>query len=67
MLISCCYLLNLQEITKETWLLTEEGKTYAVHGSPEMQLFLSIPQEGITKDELQVMLISVLLGSVVSV
>ncbi|XP_004291753.1 PREDICTED: probable phenylalanine--tRNA ligase alpha subunit-like [Fragaria vesca subsp. vesca] len=42
-----------QEITKETWLLTEEGKTYAVHGSPEMQLFLSIPQEGITKDELQ--------------
>nr|XP_011457745.1 PREDICTED: probable phenylalanine--tRNA ligase alpha subunit isoform X2 [Fragaria vesca subsp. vesca] len=42
-----------QEITKETWLLTEEGKTYAVRGSPEMQLFLSIPPEGITIDELQ--------------
>ncbi|XP_024167398.1 phenylalanine--tRNA ligase alpha subunit, cytoplasmic isoform X1 [Rosa chinensis] len=42
-----------QEITKETWLLTEEGKTYAVHGTPEVRLFLSIPQQGITKDELQ--------------
>ncbi|XP_050364130.1 phenylalanine--tRNA ligase alpha subunit, cytoplasmic [Argentina anserina] len=42
-----------REVTKETWLLTEEGKTYAVQGSPEMQLFLSIPLEGITKDELQ--------------
>ncbi|PRQ23228.1 putative phenylalanine--tRNA ligase [Rosa chinensis] len=42
-----------QEIIEETWLLTEAGKTYAVHGSPEVRLFLAIPQEGITKDELQ--------------
>jgi phenylalanyl-tRNA synthetase alpha chain len=46
----------LQEITTEKWLLTEEGKTYAANGSPEMRLFMAIPQEGITKEELQVMI-----------
>lgn len=44
----------LQDIKRETWILTEEGKTYAVAGSPEMQLFLAIPPEGISREELQV-------------
>ena len=35
-------------------MLTDEGKTYAATGSPEVQLFLAIPPEGITKEELQV-------------
>ncbi|XP_027354191.1 phenylalanine--tRNA ligase alpha subunit, cytoplasmic isoform X3 [Abrus precatorius] len=44
---------DAQDIKRETWVLTDEGKTYASVGSPEVQLFLAIPQEGITKDELQ--------------
>ncbi|XP_030470434.1 phenylalanine--tRNA ligase alpha subunit, cytoplasmic-like [Syzygium oleosum] len=42
-----------QDIKRETWVLTEEGKTYAVAGSPEVQLFLAVPPEGISRDELQ--------------
>ncbi|KAJ8428187.1 hypothetical protein Cgig2_033125 [Carnegiea gigantea] len=42
-----------QDIKKERWVLTDEGKLYAVAGSPERQLFLSIPPEGISLDELQ--------------
>lgn len=34
-------------------MLTDEGKTYAAAGSPEVQLFLAIPPEGISKEELQ--------------
>ena len=45
---------NIQDIKKESWVLTDEGKTYAATGSPEVQLFLAIPPEGITKEELQV-------------
>lgn len=45
---------HLQDIKKETWILTEEGKTYATAGSPEVQLFQAIPPEGIPKEELQV-------------
>ena len=37
-------------------MLTDEGKTYAATGSPEIQLFLAIPPEGIPKEELQVSL-----------
>lgn len=44
----------VQDIKKEAWVLTDEGKTYAATGSPEVQLFLAIPPEGIPKDELQV-------------
>lgn len=46
---------SLQDIKKETWILTDEGKKYAAEGSPEVQLFLAVPEEGsISKDELQV-------------
>lgn len=34
-------------------MLTDEGKTYAGTGSPEVQLFMAIPEEGISKEELQ--------------
>ena len=39
-------------------MLTDEGKTYAATGSPEVQLFSAIPPEGIPKDELQVIFIT---------
>ncbi|KAI4378510.1 hypothetical protein MLD38_015979 [Melastoma candidum] len=45
--------IEAQDIKRETWVLTEEGKTYAVTGSPEVQLFLAIPVEGISREELQ--------------
>ncbi|XP_057456391.1 phenylalanine--tRNA ligase alpha subunit, cytoplasmic-like [Lotus japonicus] len=44
---------DAEEIKRESWMLTDEGKTYATVGSPEMQLMLAIPPEGISKDELQ--------------
>ncbi|GAB4837910.1 hypothetical protein Ancab_027436 [Ancistrocladus abbreviatus] len=46
-------LIDAQDIKKESWLLTDEGKIYAAAGSPEVQLFLAIPPEGISRDELQ--------------
>nr|GMC88870.1 phenylalanine--tRNA ligase alpha subunit, cytoplasmic [Ipomoea batatas] len=42
-----------QDIKRERWVLTEEGKIYATAGSPEVQRFLAIPPEGITQEELQ--------------
>ncbi|KAG7539843.1 Aminoacyl-tRNA synthetase class II [Arabidopsis thaliana x Arabidopsis arenosa] len=46
--------IDVQDIKKETWVLTDEGKKYAAEGSPEVQLFLAVPEEGsISKDELQ--------------
>ncbi|KAL9820391.1 Phenylalanine--tRNA ligase alpha subunit, cytoplasmic [Arabidopsis thaliana] len=46
--------IDVQDIKKETWILTDEGKKYAAEGSPEVQLFLAVPEEGsISKDELQ--------------
>nr|GMD95424.1 phenylalanine--tRNA ligase alpha subunit, cytoplasmic-like [Ipomoea batatas] len=42
-----------QDIKSERWVLTDEGKIYATAGSPEVQLFLAIPPEGITQEELQ--------------
>ncbi|PWA58995.1 phenylalanyl-tRNA synthetase [Artemisia annua] len=44
---------NAQDIKKESCKLTDEGKTYAAKGSPEYQLFMAIPPEGITIVELQ--------------
>lgn len=46
----------VQDIKRERWVLTVEGKTYAAAGSPEVQVFLAVPPEGISLDELQVML-----------
>lgn len=45
--------LNVQDIKKETWVLTDEGKKYAAEGSPEVHLFLAVPPEGISREELQ--------------
>ncbi|KAF3435702.1 hypothetical protein FNV43_RR22794 [Rhamnella rubrinervis] len=44
---------DAQDIKKETWILTDEGKAYAAAGSPEVQLFQAIPSGGIPKEELQ--------------
>ncbi|KAE9448574.1 hypothetical protein C3L33_19521, partial [Rhododendron williamsianum] len=46
-------LVDAQDIKRERWVLTEEGKTYATAGSPEVQVFLAVPPEGISLDELQ--------------
>uniref|UniRef100_A0A2N9HQK9 Reverse transcriptase zinc-binding domain-containing protein n=1 Tax=Fagus sylvatica TaxID=28930 RepID=A0A2N9HQK9_FAGSY len=42
-----------QDIKRETWVPTDEGNMYAASGSPEVQLFLAIPPEGIPREELQ--------------
>ncbi|GMP37920.1 hypothetical protein CsSME_00009390 [Camellia sinensis var. sinensis] len=44
---------DAQDIKRERWVLTEEGRTYAAAGSPEVQVFLAIPPEGISPAELQ--------------
>jgi len=44
-------------------VLTDEGNTYATLGSPEFQLILAIPPEGISRDELQVAFFILLLLS----
>ncbi|XP_059647677.1 phenylalanine--tRNA ligase alpha subunit, cytoplasmic-like [Cornus florida] len=44
---------DAQDIKREKWVLTEEGRTYAAAGSPEVQFFLAIPAEGIPPVELQ--------------
>jgi phenylalanyl-tRNA synthetase alpha chain len=45
---------TVQDIKRETWVPTDEGNMYAASGSPEVQLFLAIPPEGIPREELQV-------------
>ncbi|CAB4320520.1 unnamed protein product [Prunus armeniaca] len=44
---------DAQDIKREMWVLTDEGNAYTATGSPEVQLFLAIPPEGIPKEELQ--------------
>ncbi|KAI3446111.1 hypothetical protein Pfo_002776 [Paulownia fortunei] len=46
-------LVDAQDIKKERWVLTQEGDLYAKYGSPEVQLFLAVPPEGIAREELQ--------------
>ncbi|KAK9280782.1 hypothetical protein L1049_003671 [Liquidambar formosana] len=46
-------LVDAQDIKREKWVLTDEGKTYAAAGSPEVQLFLAIPLGGLSREELQ--------------
>lgn len=46
-------LVDAQDIKREKWVLTNEGKLYAAAGSPEVQLFLAVPPEGISREELQ--------------
>lgn len=42
-----------QDIKKDSWQLTAEGKTYAANGSPEYQLFMAIPPGGILQEDLK--------------
>ncbi|GFY95113.1 phenylalanyl-tRNA synthetase, putative [Actinidia rufa] len=44
---------DARDIKREKWVLTDEGRTYAAAGSPEVQLFSAIPPEGISLEELQ--------------
>ncbi|KAF8406436.1 hypothetical protein HHK36_008523 [Tetracentron sinense] len=46
-------LVDAQDIKRERWVLTDEGRSYIVAGSPEVQLLLAIPSEGISREELQ--------------
>ncbi|KAJ1699735.1 hypothetical protein LUZ63_008247 [Rhynchospora breviuscula] len=46
-------IVDAQEITRESWVLTEEGKTYMVNGSPEALFFSAIPPEGISRSNLK--------------
>lgn len=41
------------DITKETWVLTDEARGYAARGSPEVQLVAAIPPEGASKAALK--------------
>ncbi|XP_073011303.1 phenylalanine--tRNA ligase alpha subunit, cytoplasmic [Typha latifolia] len=49
-------IVDSKEITKDRWVLTDEGKSYAANGSPEVQFFLAIPPEGISRADLKVKL-----------
>lgn len=51
-----CVVFCGQDIKREKWVLTDEGNTYTTVGSPEAQLMLAIPPEGISRDDLQVIL-----------
>lgn len=44
---------DAKDIKRETWVLTDEGNSYATLGSPEVQLMLAIPPQGISRDEIQ--------------
>ncbi|GMP73832.1 hypothetical protein CsSME_00031444 [Camellia sinensis var. sinensis] len=46
---------DCMDIKRERWALTEEWRTYATAGSPELQVFFAIPPEGISPEQLQVM------------
>uniref|UniRef100_A0A453KU74 phenylalanine--tRNA ligase n=1 Tax=Aegilops tauschii subsp. strangulata TaxID=200361 RepID=A0A453KU74_AEGTS len=46
-------IVEMQDITKETWVLTDEAKGYAARGSPEVQLVAAIPPEGASKGALK--------------
>lgn len=46
-------LVDAQDIKKERWILTDEGNSYTVAGSPEVQFFMVVPPEGISREQLQ--------------
>ncbi|KAF0925639.1 hypothetical protein E2562_017214 [Oryza meyeriana var. granulata] len=51
--LSAFRIVESTDITKETWVLTEEAKGYVASGSPEAQLVAAIPPEGASKDLLK--------------
>ncbi|KAL3516743.1 hypothetical protein ACH5RR_023645 [Cinchona calisaya] len=44
---------DAEDIKKERWVLTEEGRSYTEAGSPEFQVLLAVPVEGIAREDLQ--------------
>ncbi|KMZ61078.1 Phenylalanine--tRNA ligase [Zostera marina] len=42
-----------KDVRRDKWILTAEGKSYAINGSPEGQFFAAIPSEGISRDDLR--------------
>uniref|UniRef100_A0A0E0M7G1 phenylalanine--tRNA ligase n=1 Tax=Oryza punctata TaxID=4537 RepID=A0A0E0M7G1_ORYPU len=51
--LSAFRIVETTDITKETWVLTDEAKGYVAGGSPEAQLVAAIPPEGASKDVLR--------------
>ncbi|BAT10737.1 phenylalanine--tRNA ligase alpha subunit, cytoplasmic [Oryza sativa Japonica Group] len=51
--LSAFRIVDTTDITKETWVLTDEAKGYVAGGSPEAQLVAAIPPEGASKDVLR--------------
>ncbi|XP_042409307.1 phenylalanine--tRNA ligase alpha subunit, cytoplasmic-like [Zingiber officinale] len=49
-------IIDAQDFKKDNYLLTEEGKLYAVEGSPEVNFFLAVPPEGISLANLKITL-----------
>ena len=58
-LVGCLLSLNsteyiiLENKEDKCWVLTEEGKKYVENGTPEYRIFRGIPEEGITKVDLE--------------
>ncbi|KAJ6846784.1 phenylalanine--tRNA ligase alpha subunit, cytoplasmic-like [Iris pallida] len=51
--LSAFQFVDSKDIKKDRLLLTEEGKTYAANGSPEFQVFMAVPSDGISRPELE--------------
>ncbi|KAL5220616.1 hypothetical protein ABZP36_025329 [Zizania latifolia] len=51
--LSAFRIVESTDVTKETWVLTEEARGYVANGSPEAQLVAAIPPEGASKDVLK--------------
>ncbi|KAL5227670.1 hypothetical protein ABZP36_015935 [Zizania latifolia] len=51
--LSAFRIVESTDVTKETWVVTEEAKGYVANGSPEAQLVAAIPLEGASKDVLK--------------
>lgn len=50
----------MQDFKKDNYLLGEEGKQYALEGSPEVNFFLAVPVEGISLANLKVRVVLLL-------
>uniref|UniRef100_A0A166DKR1 Phenylalanyl-tRNA synthetase domain-containing protein n=1 Tax=Daucus carota subsp. sativus TaxID=79200 RepID=A0A166DKR1_DAUCS len=51
--LSAFHFVDAKDIKRDSLILTDEGRTYATAGSPEVQLVKAIPPEGITPKELE--------------
>lgn len=51
--LSAFRIVESADISKETWVLTDEAKGYAARGSPEWHVFAAVPPEGASKAALK--------------